>query len=152
MELQHIESPQSKPYRGEKIEPKEQKRAAILPFRRKTEARAEEGQGYEEYKSSGGILSREQYQDVLTLAAHGGDAPSNSLSPGHANFMAEEAGISLSPETVSIYAMLRDRKPDPENEKFSGLSDQKLLAETLRIVGDTRSRNAFEKKYPHIFH
>lgn len=154
MEQLHAEAEAfPKPYRGEKIEPEEQKGdgADVISIHRRAEEMAGVGRKYEEYMASRGILNQEQYLDVLNLAAHGGDVSSESLSPGHAKFMAENAGISLSPEAVSIYQILRDKKPDSANQNFSGLSDQELLAEALHIVGDTDSRNAFEKKYPHIF-
>lgn len=150
---QYAEDFQPKRYPDEKRKPKEQKGdgADVISIRRKEEEMAGAGRNYEQYLASGGILGQEAYQDVLERAANEGEVPAESKSPGHAIFMAREAGIALSPEAVSIYQILRDKKPDPEKEKFSGLSDQKLLAEVLRIVGDTRSRNAFEKKYPHIF-
>jgi len=61
--------------------------------------------------------------------------------------MARTAGISLSPKAVGIYGILRD----PADESYSGLSDQKLLAEVLRFVGDGSSLTAFTEKFPNIF-
>ena len=76
----------------------------------------------------------------------------NPMWTKHANFMAETAGITISDETIKTYSRLRDEKPDPEKrENHSGMSDQEILAEALRISGDMSSFAVFTKKYPHIF-
>lgn len=124
----------------------EKKGAVILPFRRKENIRKG---NYEEYKALSGTLSQEEYWDVLKRAAE--ERNIFSKWSGHANSMARAAEITLSPETVALYGILRDEKPDPIKEHFSELSDQKLLAEALRIVGDTKSLEALIEKHPHIF-
>lgn len=129
-------------YPVEGIEPKreiEKREAVILPFPKT----------YEGYKNLlGGTLSQEEYEDVLKSAAEG--RTFNLARTSQANFMAETSGITLSPETVTVYGILRDERPDPAKE-YSGMSDQKLLAEALRIVGDTDSLTTFIEKYPNIF-
>jgi hypothetical protein len=143
MEQQHAESFQPETHPVEKRKPEEQKDNVIL-FPQK-----EKEQSYEKYKASGGILSPEEYRDVLERFADEREAPATSLSSAHANSMARAAGITLTPEAVSIYGKLRAEQPDTAKEE---MSDQKLLAETLLIIGDKSSWTAFTEKYPHIFH
>ena len=133
-------------------ESKRKREAVILPFKQKLESKGEEKrQDYAGYKTLGGVLSQEEYQNVRSHAADKEYIPSGSLWRGHANFMASTAGITLSPETVTIYEILRSEKPDPAKEHYSELGDQKLLAEALRIVGDKNSLDMFIEKLPHIF-
>ena len=127
---------QPKPYPEKELE---KKSAEILPFRR-----------YEEYKGLGGILDPKEYEDVLKLAREWKEAPSGSLSSGAANSMARAAGIALSPEIVIIYGILGDKRPDLAKERDE-MSDQELLAEALRIAGNTLSLTKFIEKYPRIF-
>jgi len=107
--------------------------------------------GYENYKASGGILSQAEYQSVLERAADSKNVPSVSTE-AQATHMAQASEIVLSPETVTIYGILRhDEKPSPDTKgHYSALSDQKLLAEALRLVGDERPLTTFIEKYPHI--
>jgi hypothetical protein len=105
--------------------------------------------GYDKYAASGGILSQEEYRRVMKRAE--AETTPNSMWSAHANSMARAAGITLSPETAAIYGILRDEKPDPEKKRYSELSDQKLLAEALLIIGDESSRSVFIEKHPHIF-
>jgi hypothetical protein len=134
--------------------PVEKSDTNVFPFKPKEQAKAEGGnrQSYEKYKVSGGRLSPEEYRNVLARFADGKENPSASLSSAHANSMARAAGITLTSEAVSLYGKLRAEQPDPEKEHYSEMSDQQLLAEALRISGDTRSLTAFMEKYPHIFH
>lgn len=76
--------------------------------------------------------------------------PTNPMWSKHAKFMAETAGITISPETIKIYGILRDEKPGPE-KNHSGMSDQEIFAEALRMSGDMSSFTVFTEKYPHIF-
>ncbi len=131
------------------------KEAVILPFKQKAEEPLHDEYAkkyeYKEYRKLGGALSQEEYENVLKRSADGKYAPSSSLWQGHANFMAEATGITLTPEAVVIYGILRSENPDPIKEHFSEMSDQKLLAEALRIVGDKISLDIFIEKLPHIF-
>jgi hypothetical protein len=153
---QHAEAFQSEPYPDDEepeLESERKKGAVILPFKQKTNEGSEEkekGQGYEKYKTLGGALSPEEYQDILKRVADGKNVPSSSPRSA-ANFMAQVAGITLSPETVTIYGILSDERPNLATERPNEMGDQELLAEALRIVGDTRSLAAFIEKYPHIF-
>lgn len=150
---QHSEAFQPEPYPHEERPPEKKKEAVILPFLKKVPegTAGEKAQDYEKYKTLSGALRQEQYQDVLKRAAEGTEAPTTSQSSTNVNFMAQRAGIALSPETVTIYGILRNEKPDGISENYHEMSDQKLLAEALRMVGDTASLTTFIEKYPHIF-
>ena len=150
---QSLENSQQKPYVGEKP-PNKSGGASILDFPRKEErAGGERWQSYEEYKAlPGGVLTQEQYQNVLRSVAKWKGIPANSLSAEHANFMAQIAWIPLSPETITVYEILSHGNPGQENEYRGGMSDQKLLAEALRIIGDTHSLTEFIEKNVAAFH
>lgn len=140
MEQQHAEVFQPETHPVEKRKPEERKDNVIL-FPQK-----EKEQGYEKYKASGGILSPEQYLDVLKRAANG--TLSNSRWAEYARSMARGADIALSSKTEAIYGILREE----QKEDYSGRSDQELLSEALRFDGDARSLDMFIKKHTNIFH
>jgi len=125
-------------------ETKPQKREAIiLPFKQKT-GEGKEGkkeQGYEGYKTLGGTLNQGEYDDVLKSVEEG--RKFNPMWSEHANFMAKVAGITLSPETIAIYGILRDIKPDGEHYSKMPNGDHELLDEALRVVGDKASLDIF---------
>jgi hypothetical protein len=130
----------------ERPEPKKKKGAIILPFEKKSENKEEKiDQGYKAYEALGGALSQKEYQEVMRRAATETSAGSKWSSYAHS--YARTAGISLSSEAVGIYGILRDT----QDKSYSGLSDQKLLAEALRFAGDGSSLTAFIKKFPNIF-
>lgn len=146
--LQPSESRQS-----EKKLPENEQSAVILTFPKqaKEEAVIEQENNFEVYEALGGILHKTEYQDVLKRAALGEEAPASSLSLKLAHSMAGVAGITLSPEATTFYCILRNEKPDQGSENYHSLSDQKLLAEALRMAGDMSSLNTFIEKYPQIF-
>jgi hypothetical protein len=132
---------QPKPYPEKELE---KKSAVILPFLRKENIRKG---NYAEYRALHGTLSPEEYQDVLRRAMEASRWLEN------ANSMARAAEITLSPETMTLYGILRDEKPDPAKKHYSELSDQELLAEALRIVGNKPSLDTFIKRFtPTVFH
>ena len=136
---QHAEALPQEDFPLKPEEEPEKKSAEILPFRR-----------YEEYKNLGGILSPKEYEDVLKLAKEGKEAPSNSLSSEAATSMARVAGIALSPETITLYEILSEERSELAKEREE-MSDQKLLAEALRIVGNKSSLDKFIEKNPVVF-
>ena len=103
----------------------------------------EKEQNYGKYKNLGGILSQEEYQHVLEHVAEGKGVPSTSLALEHANTMARFAGITLSPETIAIYEVLSAERQNLAKELPDEMSDQKLLAEALRIAEDKSSLATF---------
>lgn len=111
----------------------------------------EEVKSYVTYQAEGGKLSEEKYQNLLECLAEGKGILTNKLSSKAALSMAELASITLAPGTVTIYRILRDGKIGFIEEHYGSMSDQELLAEALRITGDTRSLSVFTETYPHIF-
>lgn len=138
---------------GEKNLPENEQSTVILAFPEqvKEESVVEQENNFEVYEALGGVLRKTEYQDVLSRAAHGEEIPASSLSLKLAHSMARVAGITLSPETTTLYVMLRNEKPDQGSEDYHRLSDQELLAEALRMSGDTSSLTTFIQKYPQIF-
>ena len=100
---------------------------------------------YKAYKALGGTVSQEGFQNILNHVESERNTPPHFMRSERANDMAEAAGITLSPETVTIYGLLHDESGANDQ------SDQKLLAEALRISGDTHPLSTFIEKYPHIF-
>ena len=128
------------PHRDDETEPES---AVILHFPKT----------YEAYERFGGALRQEEYNEVLERVAVGKAVLSNSMSPAHARFMAQTAGITtLSPETIDIYDVLCHEDPYKETKNYHGLDDRELLAEALLMVGDKPSRDTLldTKNYPHI--
>lgn len=130
------------------------KSAEIFYFPRKAEVGTPEEteRTYEAYRTSGGILNQEQYKEVLMRVAEGAEDTRSHHIADQASSMAKASGITLSPEIVAIYGVLRHGNPGEKREDYRELSDQHLLAEALRIVGDTSSLNVFVGIHPHIFH
>ena len=103
---------------------------------------------YGAYKASEGTLSLEAYHNILSRAA---EAPAKSKRSEYVQAMAKAAGITASPEVVAIYDVLRDEKVYPEKNPYAGQSDQKLLAEALRIAGDTSALDTLIANRQNIF-
>ena len=138
-------------YPSGKLENK--KSADILQFRPRTESAVENEHEYKEYKALGGILDEMEYRNVLGRIDSSRNVPPNSPTSLQAKVMANVAGITLSPETVVLYGILRnDVKPSPDTKNhYSTLTDQKLFAEALRMVGDKDSLATFIEKNARIF-
>ena len=111
----------------------------------------EENRGYEKYKTDGGKLSHQEYEEIMKCAVDQKDWPLNPLWKVHTDVMAKVAGITLLPEVVTIYGILREEKRNLIKDSFSTLSDQELLAEALRMTGDMHSLSTFIQKHTHIF-
>ncbi|GEM_PF-2510364 len=137
-------------------EPEKKEGGIVLPFKLKPrtyESATERARGYKEYKALGGILDEMEYQDILGRIDSVRNTPLNSSTPLQAKSMASAAGITLSPETIALYGVLRHyEEPNPDaKEHYSTLNDQKVLAEALRLVGDKDSLATFIETHPHIF-
>ena len=111
---------------------------------------------YEQYKSLGGIINEKDYANALTRAKNVKAVDSHALA--QAQVMANVAGIALEdPEEdidprVALYAVLRgDTNIDREKHHHSQMSDQRLFAEMLRMLGDTTALKKFLAAHPHIF-
>lgn len=106
---------------------------------------------YESYQSRHGGLSQEAYESALTRAAD----LDTELYPGYASAaesMAVFSGIELSPETRTLYAILRsDKIKNSEADHYTDMDDQPLLAEILYREGKHEDLSKFVRAYPNIF-
>lgn len=100
---------------------------------------------YEQYQELGGIINREDYERALQRSAEMA-AVSDTIMVEQVENMAEFAGIELQNEKsandprVKLYAVLRsDSKPEKVKYYHSQMSDQRLFAEVLRILGGTEA-------------
>lgn len=109
---------------------------------------------YEHYVELGGIINEEDYRSALTRATNTFvlEKPTISQAEGMARF----SGVSLDnskklDEVTVLYGVLRsDLKPGAEYH-HGQMSDQKLFAETLRMLDRPEDLNKVIKTYPNIF-
>ncbi len=111
--------------------------------------------GYEQYKALGGIINEKDYESAITRSKNV-TAPDKALIT-QTESIAETAGVelhntkdSLDPRVV-LYGILRnDTHPEGVKYHHSQMSDQRLFAEALRMLGDTESLNKVVGAYPNI--
>lgn len=109
---------------------------------------------YQRYVELGGIINEKDYQSALTRSKH--TTILNKTSIVQAEVIANRSGIvlhnskdSLDPRTI-LYGILRsDTAPEPKYH-HSQMSDQRLFAETLRMLGDADSLEKLIEAYPNI--
>jgi len=94
----------------------------------------------------GGHLKREEYERV-TKAAREPDVKVNEMYALHAKAYARHADITLSPESLILYSVLRG---DRDISSKLLRSDQPILAEVLRIEGKTADAQKLIAAYPVI--
>lgn len=111
---------------------------------------------FEKYKEQKGTIDKEDYLNILARArdvVRAGSAPmSQALS------IAKYAGItlqnvSIGSDVVTLYCLMRmDKKPKEKDGGFhyTQMSDQRLFAEVLQILGDTDSFSKLTGAYPNI--
>ncbi|MDP3697043.1 MAG: hypothetical protein Q8R55_03345 [Candidatus Taylorbacteria bacterium] len=101
---------------------------------------------YQRYQELGGIINEKDYGSALTKAKNT-TTLAIALIKG-LRVIAEFAGIelhnakdSIDPRTI-LYGILRtDTKPEGVQDHHSQMSDQRLFAEALRMLGDTDALN-----------
>jgi len=109
---------------------------------------------YNKYQELGGIINEKDYVSALERAEK--TATFNRTLIQQAENIAEYAGIVLENSggidpKVKLYAVLRaDNKPKDVEYHHSQMSDQRLFAEALRILGDVDSLNKVITAYPNI--
>lgn len=108
---------------------------------------------YAQYQELGGIINRKDYESALQRTAETA-AVSDTTMVEQVEKMARFAGIELQNEKsandprVKLYAVLRgDSKPEEIKYHHSQMSDQRLFAETLRMLGDTEALNKLIDAY-----
>src|SRR3989344_6426129 len=101
---------------------------------------------YAQYKELRGIINKNDYESALERSAET-DMVSDAAMK-QVEDMAKFAGIELKSEEgandprVKLYAILRsDSKPENVQHHHSQMSDQRLFAEVLRILRDTKALN-----------
>jgi hypothetical protein len=112
-------------------------------------------EAYQQYRKLGGIINENDYRIILIRAL--GVPRSSETSVLQVENIAEKAGIALhdaggatDPRTI-LYGILRpDTKPADVQYHHAQMSDQRLFAEVLRILGDDDSLKKLIEKYPNI--
>jgi hypothetical protein len=94
----------------------------------------------------GGHLKREEYERV-TKAAEEPEVKVNEVFAIHAKTYARHADITLSPESLILYSVLRSDR-DISSELLYG--DQQVLAEVLRMEGRADDAQKLIAAYPVI--
>ncbi len=110
---------------------------------------------YERYKKLGGIINEKDYESALTRAKNATILDIALIK--ELEFIARIAGIELRntkdaiDQRTILYGILRtDAKPEGIKYHHCQMSDQRLLAEALRMLGDVDSLNKLINTYPHI--
>lgn len=94
----------------------------------------------------GGHLTREEYERIKSAAEDPG-VKVNEVYSTNATTYARHAEITLSPESLVLYSILRsDREISPELSR----GDQQVLAEALRIEGRAADAEKLIAAYPVI--
>ena len=113
-----------------------------------------ENGAYDRYRELGGIINEKACKSALEKAEK--TAAFHKFLIGQAENIARHAGIVLDNSggvdpRVKLYAVLRsDNKPEDERDHHSQMSDQRLFAEAVRMLGDADSLNKIIAAYPHI--
>ncbi len=110
---------------------------------------------YERYKKLGGIINEKDYVSALARAKNTATLKTTLIK--QAEFIARVAGIELrnSKDAIDqrtiLYGILRtDTAPKEVKYHHSQMSDQRLFAEVLRMLGDVDSLNKLINAHPHI--
>jgi len=116
--------------------------------------RTEEGGTYDTYRKLGGIINEKDCLSTLKRAEK--IAVFSEPLIRQAENIAAYAGIVLDNSSgvdpkVKLYAVLRaDNKPGGVEHHHSQMSDQRLFAEAIRMLGDVDSLNKMVTAYPNI--
>ena len=99
------------------------------------------------YQTMGGIMSEEEYGQILARWEKGVALHPDRVT--QAKTIARVAKIELSGKTIALYHLLRDEtKPEAS---YTAESDQKLLADALRLDGKKYELGELKKWHPNIF-
>ena len=109
---------------------------------------------YDKYRELGGIINEKDYISALDRAEK--TTVFNELLIKQAENIARYAGIVLDNSSgvdpkIKLYAVLRaDNGPKDIKHHHDQMSDQRLFAEALRMLGDVDSLNKTIAAYPNI--
>ncbi|MDO8600117.1 MAG: hypothetical protein Q7R73_00665 [bacterium] len=113
---------------------------------------------YQHYKELGGIINEKDYQSALDRAKNI-MISDNEFAISQVNVMARTSGITLhnskdaSDQRIILYGILRTDFKSKEEAEYhhADMSNQKLFAEVLRMLGDEDSLKKLIEAHPHIF-
>lgn len=111
---------------------------------------------YKRYQELGGIINEKDYKSALVKAKN--TAMLNTILIKQLEHIAEFAGIRLHSakdvidERIILYVILRTDTKSKEEAEYhhSQMSDQRLFAEALRMLGDVDSLNKLINAHPNI--
>jgi hypothetical protein len=113
------------------------------------------GVSYAEYQEQGGIINGEDFISALSRTEK--TKTIDKMLKTHAEVIARVANIELqsteemTDPRIVLYAILRNDVREEEVEyHHDNMSDQRLFAEALRMLGDTESLNKMIEAYPNI--
>jgi len=114
-----------------------------------------EEESYHQYRNLGGIINEQDYKSALTRAESVTtfDKTRKAQVEGIARFAKIELHNiegAIDPR-IKLYETLRgDIRPEGVERYHGEMSDQRLFAEALRMLGDTKSLDKMIKAYPNI--
>jgi len=110
---------------------------------------------YRRYQELGGIINEKDYESALARAENA--AEPDKARRKQSEFIARVAGIELRNTKSAIdrrtvlYGILRtDTAPAGVKYHHNQMSDQRLFAEALRMLGDVDSLNKLISTHPNI--
>lgn len=110
---------------------------------------------YQRYRELGGIINEKDYESALLRAEN--TTALDTVITKQSEIIARVAGIDLydteddlDPITV-LYGVLRtDVRPEKVRHHHSQMSDQRLFAEALRMLGDVEALDKLIHAHPNI--
>ncbi len=132
----------------EKIQPESEteRSAEVISINRADSETAGRENNFDAYTAlGGGHLTEAEYQRIKTAAKAG--AKANEIYITNAKSYARAAGITLSPEALTLYSILRS---DQNISSDLLHSDQQRLAEILRIMGNAEDLQKLVARHPNI--
>lgn len=112
---------------------------------------------YQRYQELGGVINEEDYQSALDRA-QSTIALDNKALIAQAELIARTSGMTLHnsedalDQRTILYGILRTDINSGEEYRHSKMSDQRLFAEALRMLGDVDSLKRLIETHPNIFH
>ncbi len=111
---------------------------------------------YERYQELGGIINEKDCESALVRAKNTTVLDLDIIRIKQSELMAKIAGIELRntkdamDQRTILYVILRaDAKPEGIKYHHNQMSDQRLFAEVLRMLGDIDSLNKLINTHPH---
>lgn len=114
----------------------------------------EEGNSYQKYQGLGGIINEGDYRSALARAKDTIKLDDRLVS--QSELIARVAKIELNntkdslDQRTILYGVLRSDKPEGVKYHHCQMSDQRLFAEALRMLGDVDSLNKLVSAYSNI--